>query len=62
MAQVRLVFLYFEQFFNFFTGDTDIDYGARANNANVFRLIEAFRKHGHKCSKINPVPVRTVPG
>jgi len=43
-------------------GDPEIDYGARANNANVFRLIQAFRKHGHKCSKINPVPIRTLPG
>ena len=43
-------------------GDTDIDYGARAKNANLYRFIEAFRKHGHKCSKINPVPIRTVIG
>ena len=62
MAQVWLVFLYLNSLSTFFLGDTDIDYGARAKNANVFRLIEAFRKHGHKCSKINPVPVRTVPG
>jgi len=39
--------------------DVSIDYEAKAKNSNLYRYIEAFRRHGHKCSKINPVPVRT---
>ena len=40
-------------------GDVTINHEAKAKNSNLYRYIEAFRKHGHKCSKINPVPVRT---
>ena len=37
-----------------------IDFEAQANNSNLYRFIEAFRKHGHKCSRINPVPIKTL--
>eukprot|EP00093_Oithona_nana_P000805 00805.XXX_1039_731_1 [CDS] Oithona nana genome sequencing. len=30
--------------------DVSIDYEAKAKNSNLYRYIEAFRKHGHKCS------------
>ena len=42
-------------------GDIVIDFEGRAQNSNLYRFIEAFRKNGHKCSKINPVPIRALP-
>jgi len=29
--------------------------GARAENSNAWRLVAAYRRHGHKCASINPV-------
>ena len=43
-----------------YLGDINVNFEARAQNPNLYRFIEAYRKHGHKCSKINPVPVRPV--
>ena len=44
-----------------FSDVVPIDHDARAKNSNLFRFVEAFRRHGHKCSKINPVPIREIP-
>jgi hypothetical protein len=38
--------------------ELSVNYAARAEAGNLFRLIEAFRKHGLKCSNINPVPIK----
>ena len=53
-------FTVFGLFFNIviaFFLDLTVSYGARSNASNLFRYVEAFRKHGHKCSNINPVPI-----
>lgn len=32
---------------------------AKCRESNFFRLVTAYRQHGHKCSKINPVTLAT---
>ena len=60
----KVIWIYIKnKIINFFPieGDIVIDFEGRAQNSNLYRFIEAFRKNGHKCSKINPVPIRALP-
>eukprot|EP00095_Tigriopus_kingsejongensis_P000620 maker-scaffold275_size226830-snap-gene-0.25 protein:Tk00620 transcript:maker-scaffold275_size226830-snap-gene-0.25-mRNA-1 annotation:"2-oxoglutarate dehydrogenase e1 component dhktd1-like mitochondrial" len=38
--------------------EVQVDFHARNNHPNVYRMIEAFRRSGHIYAKINPVPFR----